>query len=565
MKHTKSKKGFTIVELAVVLVVIGILISLVGVGWSSWRTGLAQRTVRSDLTAAGIAMESAKNFGSGYPTSIPSSYKSGKDVTVTYQSGDTTKYCIQGVSKLVSTVSYFINSTNGTDPVAGTCAGGANTNPSQTILAYDTTKAGCSGTVQLPVTSPTIAVGSTINWGDGSTGTLLSATPSHTYSTPGQYIVTYDGPITTLNTNSVTAANRPCMTDIKQWGSTITPTKISFQSSVNLVSVAKLPATVVDMSYMFNGDTAFNQPIDSWDTSNATSMLGMFLGASAFNQPIGSWNTANVTNMSQMFQNASAFNQPVGSWNTASVTNMLNMFQNASAFNQPIGAWSTSNVTNMSFMFYGASAFNQAIGSWNTTNVTNMADMFMNASSFNQSLNSWVTSNVTSMASMFRGASAFNQSISSWNTSNVTNMSYMFLSANVFNQPIGSWNTIKVTDMSYMFEMAYAFNQPIGTWNTASVTNMGKMFYLASVFNQPIGTWSTSNVTDMSYMFYNAPAFNQPIGTWNTSKVTDMTSMFQVATVFNQNISGWNVAAVLTHPSFRTGSALTSTNAPPGW
>jgi surface protein len=478
MKNLRSKKGFTVVELVVIIVVIGILAGMSVMGWSSWRTTLAKKEIQSDLNGVVAAMNNYKNFNDGYPLLVEGCifdqdvatgkctnniFSASNGVTLTYLSGTTSTFCIEGTSNSNPSISYFVKEDG--QSVNGTCVGGINTSPSQTVLTYDTTKPGCSGTVQLPVTSPTIAVGSTINWGDGSTGTLLSSVPSHTYSTPGQYTVTYDGPIAVFNTASVTAANRPCLTEVKKWGSAITPTKISFQSSANIINVAEPPTSVTDMSSMFQSATSFNQPIGSWDTSN-------------------------VTNMSAMFQGASVFNQPIGSWNTSSVTNMANMFRYASVFNQPINGW---------------------------------------------------------------------------NTSNVTNMSYMFLSANVFNQPIGSWNTSKVTDMSYMFEMAYVFNQPIGSWNTSSVTNMGKMFYLAFDFNQPIGSWNTSNVTDMSFMFYRADVFNQPLGTWNTSKVTTMDSMFQVAYAFNQNISNWNVTAVTTHVSFRTGSALTSTNAPPGW
>ncbi|HRC28096.1 MAG TPA: BspA family leucine-rich repeat surface protein, partial [Candidatus Saccharimonas sp.] len=60
-------------------------------------------------------------------------------------------------------------------------------------------------------------------------------------------------------------------------------------------------------------------------------------------------------------------------------------------------------------------------------------------------------------------------------------------------------------------------------------------------------------------------AFNQPIGTWNTGAVTNMSFMFYGASNFNQNVSGWNVTAVTNHTSFRTSSALTAINSPPGW
>jgi len=76
---------------------------------------------------------------------------------------------------------------------------------------------------------------------------------------------------------------------------------------------------VTDMSNMFNGATAFNQVISSWDTTNVTTMNAMFQNATAFDKDIGSWNTSNVTNMNAMFQNATAFNQYVGGWNVSNV------------------------------------------------------------------------------------------------------------------------------------------------------------------------------------------------------------------------------------------------------
>jgi uncharacterized protein (TIGR02145 family)/prepilin-type N-terminal cleavage/methylation domain-containing protein len=140
-KTGMRNNGFTIIELTIVIVVIGILAAISVVGYGSWRTGVAKAEVQSDLKQAAAAMESARNFGNTYPLSIPASFTSTATVTVTYTSGDATSFCIDGVSNVVPTVSYFVSSTNKV-PVLGTCTGGpggggsiASGDPIQTVTA----------------------------------------------------------------------------------------------------------------------------------------------------------------------------------------------------------------------------------------------------------------------------------------------------------------------------------------------------------------------------------------------------------------------------------------------
>jgi surface protein len=60
-------------------------------------------------------------------------------------------------------------------------------------------------------------------------------------------------------------------------------------------------------------------------------MEGMFFRASAFNHPVNSWDTSKTTTMTCMFFEASAFDQLVGSWDTSKVTDMENIFKGATS------------------------------------------------------------------------------------------------------------------------------------------------------------------------------------------------------------------------------------------
>jgi surface protein len=190
-------------------------------------------------------------------------------------------------------------------------------------------------------------------------------------------------------------------------------------------------------------------PINAWDTSLVADMSYLFDGASAFNHDISNWNTAAVTNMGAMFNQASSFNHDLSNWNTAAVTNMGGMFYQASAFNHNLSDWNTTVVTDMQSMFNRASSFNGDISNWSTSAVTNMAFMFSQASAFNHNLSDWNTTVVTDMRSMLNRASSFNGDISNWSTSAMTNMAFMFikqvLSTGTF--PIGTqvpWHTCSI-------------------------------------------------------------------------------------------------------------------------
>lgn len=303
-----------------------------------------------------------------------------------------------------------------------------------------------------------------------------------------------------------------------------------------------ITTNMVDLSGIFQGITGFNQSLNTWDISNATSTRSMFDGATSFNNngspSISFWNVSNVTDFSNMFLNATSFDQDISNWDVISAINMSGMFQGASVFNNGsnttgIDTWDVSNVTNMSNMFSNSN-FNRPIDGWNTvpsivTNVVDFTEMF-SYSPFNQDLTSWAI-NITSPASvtmrgMFEGNTDFNGDITTWNTSYVTDMSNMFRYATSFDQNIGGWNVSNVTAMSNMFNGATSFN------------NGG---------SADINTWLIRNVTTMEGMFRNASSFNQDIGDWDfspgtfTPNIINMINMFNGASVFDQDISSWDI------------------------
>jgi len=190
--------------------------------------------------------------------------------------------------------------------------------------------------------------------------------------------------VTSINSlfNGATAFNNGGSPSINNWNvsNIITMGNMfseasSFNQPVGSWNISK----VTSMINLFYHAVSFNQDISSWDTSKVINFGATFSGATVFNNggssSINNWATASSTNMYAVFAE-SAFNQPIGSWNTSNVTDMSYIFTMASDFNQDISNWNTASTSNMSYMFEDASAFNQDISNWNVRQVTNMTNIF---------------------------------------------------------------------------------------------------------------------------------------------------------------------------------------------
>lgn len=114
-----NRSGFTIVELVVIITVIGILAGVVIVGYGAWQQRTTENVLKSDLTGVATAMESARNFGSGYPTTIPSTFTPSDGVTLDgggQPNGES--FCVAASKRGVS---YHVKDAS-IAPVAGGCS-----------------------------------------------------------------------------------------------------------------------------------------------------------------------------------------------------------------------------------------------------------------------------------------------------------------------------------------------------------------------------------------------------------------------------------------------------------
>lgn len=119
-KIFKNKNGFTIVELSIVIVVIGVLASITIVGTDSYLNRAAESNIKNSLISAHAEMKKAFNRDGKYPLLIPrGSSLNGVMLTLSDYSVNPNTFCITGTSR---DFLFRINQDD-TKPHSGSCPG----------------------------------------------------------------------------------------------------------------------------------------------------------------------------------------------------------------------------------------------------------------------------------------------------------------------------------------------------------------------------------------------------------------------------------------------------------
>ena len=292
-----------------------------------------------------------------------------------------------------------------------------------------------------------------------------------------------------------------------------------------------------------------------WNLSNVETVASMFEGASAFNQELGSWDTSNIIDTRRLFAAATSFKDgSLSSWDVSRMVNLDETFSGATSFNGDLGNWNLSNVKSLRQMFAGADSFHQNLCTWKQYMLLNKPitnGMFMK-SGCPSSADPFVTQRDVGPLCYYCAQRPCNddsevQCLPLMHGDELRKViaAYRLDStrytavASTYGHPIGKWNTSQLYDFRYAFFNDHRFTDDISEWDTSNAISMVSMFNGATYFRGNLSSWDVSRVIYTSDMFKNAEWFNGDISMWNLSNIHYADRMFYGATRFNQNLCDW--------------------------
>jgi prepilin-type N-terminal cleavage/methylation domain-containing protein len=128
MNRHRQQAAFTLVELAVVILIIGILTTIAVVNYGAWRENTAKAVLASDLTHAASQLRADNQFANTYPATITEANKGkgvpkskGTSYVYTYTSSSNT-YCLSAFSDQSGVPALHVTSSD-SSVRSGACAG----------------------------------------------------------------------------------------------------------------------------------------------------------------------------------------------------------------------------------------------------------------------------------------------------------------------------------------------------------------------------------------------------------------------------------------------------------
>lgn len=268
--------------------------------------------------------------------------------------------------------------------------------------------------------------------------------------------------------------------------------------------------------YKYNGKSSIVKIPETIKGWKVDSLAYMFKNSNAAVKKVVSDSPA-IKDISYMFTVSYSTEMDVTDINTENVTNMIGVFSSSLIKSVDVGEWDTSKVKSMSKMFYNARAVTiNGLQNFNTSSVTQMNSMFQSSYATQLNVTGWDTSKVTDMNSMFNNSEATKiVGIENWNVS--SNASYL----NMF---YGS--AIKELDLS--------------KWNVSGTAQFGRMFKeTKNLESLNVSNWKFVKEVDFSYMFEGSALKVLDLSSWKGTTLKWTTSMFASSVIEELDISGF--------------------------
>lgn len=122
----KTSRGFTLIEIMLVLAVMAVLASITIFAFGNWRESVANNEMKNELTTIATSLRNYRNFNNTYPgtaggptvapTTLGLGYTAGQNVVSEYRlRADGNSYCIKATSTVIPALSawYLDSATDG--------------------------------------------------------------------------------------------------------------------------------------------------------------------------------------------------------------------------------------------------------------------------------------------------------------------------------------------------------------------------------------------------------------------------------------------------------------------